>query len=154
MSLARSLGIKDWYAGLKENEVLTPKRTSRAETAGVAARGALVGGVTGVAVGVADSLLPGGMTPGHVGLAAAAAYVGAVALHAHPMGKVLADANIGLTAIAAREWSGAKTAHHAGTTSTVLANMAKAIAAHGESGFGGDMGEDPLLVAGAKIFGS
>ena len=155
MSLSRSLGIKQWYEGVKQSESLTSPRTSRAEAAGVATRGALVGGATGLAVGIADSLLPGGLSAGKVGLAAGAAFVGAVAAAHSPLGKVFSDANIALSALAMREYAGNKTAHAAGTTSAVLTNKAKAIAAHGESQMGGgDMGEDPLIAAGARIFGS
>jgi hypothetical protein len=92
-----------------------------------------------------------------MGIAAAAAYAGAVALAHHPVGKVLADANIALTAIAVHEHSGHKAAHVAGTTSAVLTNKAKAIAAHGETpslGCGADVGEDRLISEGARIFGS
>jgi hypothetical protein len=90
--------------------------------------------------------------PKTLGIGAAAALVGAVAFANKPLGRTLANANVALSALAMREYAGSKTAHHAGTASSVLTNKAKAIAAHGESA-GYDAGEDRLITEGAKIVG-
>lgn len=150
------LSIKDWVEGMKSpGGALATRSESKAEAAGHALVGVVEGGLVGLATGVASSLLPGGLTSQQMGIGALA--VGALATVVPPkFSRHVANASVGLAAIAMHEHSGAKAAHHAGTASSVLTNKAKAIAAHGEDsvGFGLDAGSDPLIEEGARVFRS
>lgn len=153
------VGFKDWFDGVKSpGGVLAPRSESKSEAAGHATRGILEGGLVGVATGIADGLVPGGTTPKQLGIAAVAAGLAATAFASKPIGRTFSNAAVGLAAIATHVHAGAKTAHIAGTTSQVLTNKAKAIAAHGEGAMAGDLGgldagEDPLIAEGARLFG-
>jgi hypothetical protein len=154
--MSKAMSLKDWVDGLKSpGGALATRGESRSEAAGHAVRGSLEGGAVAVAVGIANSLLPGGLSPGKVGLAAVGATMVAAVTATKSYGRSVSNAAVALTAIAVYEHAGNKAAHAAGTSSAVLTNKAKAIAAHGEDDIGGlNAGADPLLEAGARIFGS
>jgi hypothetical protein len=149
------ISIREWVDGLKSpGGALATRSETKSEAAGHAFRGAIEGGIIGTAVGAADSLIPSGVSTKQLGIAAATSLLGSVALAHKPIGRTLSNATVALFALAAREYSGTKTAHAAGTSSNVLNNKAKKIAAHGEDSFGFDGGEDRLIAKGAEIFGS
>lgn len=151
--MAKMMSLRDLYDGLHSpGGGLAKAGDSKGEIAGHAVRGAIEGGVVGAAVGAADSLLPGGVGPKSLGAVALVALAGSVAFASKPLGRTLANVTVAASALAAREYAGNKTAHHAGTANSVLTNKAKAIAAHGESA-GYDAGEDRLITEGAKIVG-
>ncbi len=151
-----SLSIKDWVEGLKSpGGALAKSGDSKSEAAGHAALGALEGVGVGVGLGIAGGLLPGGLSPKAIGLASLLPLAGSVAFASKPLGRHLSNVTVAMAAIAAYEHGQNKTAHVAGTTSAVLTNKAKAIAAHGDDADESlNAGEDPLVAAGARIFGS
>ncbi len=138
-------GISEWVDGLKEGSgPLAKPSDTRSEAAGKVVRGMGVGAATGAAIGIANALLPGGLSTKQTGAIALVAGAGAVAFAHHGAGALLRDAAIGASAIASKEFAEGKTAAKAGTTANVAQAKAASLAAHGE--IGGDMGaEDPLL---------
>jgi len=147
-------GIMDWYQGFKTaGAPLAKPSEGKMEAAGRALQTAATGAVIGAVTGTGSALFPDGLSPSALGVGALASLGLSVWQSHNAWGRVASNANAAFAALAAHEWMSAKVAQKAGTTTQVLTNKAKQIAAHGEKGeMAGDMGADPLIEWGSKRF--
>ena len=147
-------GIGDWFSSVRSTAIEpTAKRSdSKMEKLGSAmldgATGALIGSMTGVG----SALAPDGLSPKALGIGALVALGASTALGDRPGGRLLANANVALSALAMHEYAGNKATAAAGTTTQVLTSKAKRIAAHGDVAGEMSAGADPLIEWGARKF--
>jgi hypothetical protein len=149
------VGIKDWFDGAK-GSVLEPvgsRSEPKMERLGDAMGTALTGAAIGALTGTGSALAPDGLSPKALGIAALVALGGSAYRSGKSGGRALSNAGAALSALAVHEYMGSKVASKAGTTTQVLTNKAKAIAAHGDSDAGQmSAGADPLITWGARKF--
>jgi hypothetical protein len=148
-------GIREWFDGLKSpgGALAESRGESKSEKFGHAVRGGLEGAGIGAAVGVAEALAPGQITPGMVGVGALVALASA----AYTGHRSLSNIGVGLAAVAGRDMAVAMAAAKAGTTAQVAAAKSAQVtqAASGTTVSGeGIKSGDPLIQWGKNIFAS
>jgi hypothetical protein len=148
------VGIRQWFDGVK-GAALDPVGTRsepKVESFGDALGTSAIGAVIGAATGTGSALAPDGLSPRALGIGAVAALGLSVWRSGKTGGRAATAANAALSALAMHEYMGSKVAQKAGTTTQVLTNKAKAIAAHGDMAGEMGMGADPLIEWGARKF--
>jgi hypothetical protein len=125
---------------------------SKPAVVGHALQGALTGAAIGALTGTGSALAPEGLSPKALGIGAIAALGIAAWQQDSVFGRVAANANVALSALAVHEYFGNKVAAAAGTQTQVLTNKAKHIAAHGDMAGEVGMGADPLVEWGSRKF--
>ena len=151
MRVAQSFG--EFFTGLRSpGGALARPSESKPKAVGHAVQGMITGTVIGALTGTGSALAPEGLSPKALGIGALAAFGVAAWQADSAVGRIAANANVAFSALAMHEYMGSKVASAAGTTTQVLTNKAKHIAAHGDMAGELNAGADPLVEWGSRKF--